>query len=474
MSDPDSEFLELFRDEANERLDNMVDTLLALEAGRVDPGAVDALFRDAHTIKGAAGMLGLDDVRTLAHAVEDVLDSVRESGTFPPEFADPLLRATDALRRHVAGDGEGTPDLLDELAASRASVVDAKSGTGDAPAVRAPDPAPAQSERRGIRVPPQKIDRLLDLVGETILHRRRLEHVIGGDRIAADENVSDELDLGGRLFDDLKDAAVQMRTLPISTITAALPRAVRDIATAEGKDVELVISGDDTELDRVILESLYEPLVHLLRNAVGHGVESKRERKQAGKPPRATVTLHAEQRGGSVEIVISDDGRGVSAEILAAARQEGSLAEVLARAGFSTAAEVTELSGRGVGFDAVKSHVESFGGTIEVRSEPGVGTDVILVLPLALALLEVLIVERGGHAFGVPLASVEEAVAVDDALSLEGKPSLELRGRTVALVDLADALGADARALPAHAPAIVVSGGGKRIAAACDRLIGED
>ena len=240
MSDPAVEFLELFRDEANERLDNMVDALLALEAGRADPDAIDSLFRDAHTIKGGAGMLGLDDARTLAHAVEDVLEAVRDSGDFPLQLVDPLLRAADALRSHVAGEGGGTPDLLDELAASRAAVV---GGTPPPSAEPAPSSTPTlPSERRAIRVPPQKIDRLLDLVGETVLHRRRLEHVLGGDTIAANETVSDELDLGERLFDELKDAAIKMRTLPLSTITGPLPRAVRDIAAAEGKDVELVIT----------------------------------------------------------------------------------------------------------------------------------------------------------------------------------------------------------------------------------------
>ena len=472
MSDPASEFLELFRDEANERLDNMVDTLLALEAGSADPGAVDGLFRDAHTIKGGAGMLGLDDVRTLAHAVEDILEAVRESGEFQPQLIDPLLRAADALRSHVAGEGGGTPDLLDELAASRAAMV---GGTPPPSADPAPAATPARpTERRGIRVPPQKIDRLLDLVGETVLHRRRLEHVLGNETIAANENVSDELDLGERLFDELKDAAIKMRTLPLSTITGPLPRAVRDIAAAEGKDVELVVTGDDTELDRVILESLSEPLVHLIRNAVGHGIETAAERKRAGKPKRATVELRAEQRGGSIEIVVRDDGRGVSEEVLEEGRRSGSLADVLARAGYSTAAEVTDLSGRGVGLDAVKRHVESFGGTVEVRSEPGKGTEIVLVLPLALALIEVLLVERGGQAFGVPLGSVEEAIAVEDTLTLEGRPALELRGRSVPLSDLADLIGAASPALPSRAPAIVVTAGGRRAAAACDRLLGED
>jgi two-component system chemotaxis sensor kinase CheA len=473
VSDDDAEFLELFRDEANERLDNMVDMLLALESGRAAPGALDALFRDAHTIKGGAGMLGLEDVRALAHAVEDVLESARTAGELPPRLADPLLRAADALRRQVAGNGDsgGEPSLLDELEASRAAVV----GGGDAPSAPAtPTPAVTSAEKRAIRVSPQKIDRLLDLVGETVLHRRRLEHVIGDDRIAADEPVSDELDRGGRLFDELKDAAVQMRTLPISTITGPLPRAVRDIAAAEGKQVDLVVTGEETELDRVILESLSEPLVHMIRNAIGHGIERPAEREQAGKPPRGTVRLSAVQRGGSVEIVLADDGRGVPEHILEEARREGSLAEVLARAGFSTADEITDLSGRGVGLDAVKRHVESYGGTFEVQSETGKGTEIVLVLPLALALLEVLLVERGGQAYGLPLASVEEAISVDDSLMLEGKPALELRGRSLPLSDLADVIGAVAPPLSDRPPAIVVTGAGRRIAAACDRLLGQD
>ncbi|HET7568008.1 MAG TPA: response regulator [Gaiellaceae bacterium] len=472
MSEYEAEFFQLFRDEANQRLDNIVDVLLALESGRAGGDALDLLFRDVHTIKGGAGMLGLDDVRTLAHAIEDLLESVRAAGAFPPPLADPLLRAADALRRHVAGEGEGTPDLLEELAASRASVVAPANGSpGERPA--AATSGGAGSDRgRGIRVPAEKIDRLLDLVGETVLHRRRLEHVLGDD--TGDETIADELDVGGRLFDELKDAAIQMRTLPLATITGALPRAVRDMAAETGKEVELVVRGEETELDRVILESLSEPLIHILRNAVGHGVETPEERRRAGKPERAVVSLSAVQRGGNVEITVADDGRGVRREVLAEAQREGSLVDVLARAGFSTAEQVTDLSGRGVGLDAVKAHVESFGGTLEARSETGKGTEFVLTLPLALALMEVLLVERGGRPFGVPLANVDEAISVSDALSLEGRQALELRGRSLPLADLAELVGADAPQLAPHAPAIVVSGGGRRVAAVCDRLLGEE
>ena len=471
MTEVDNEFLEIFRDEANERLDSIVDVLLALESGRADPDAVDALFRDAHTIKGAAAMIGLDDVRTLAHTVEDVLDAVREAGTFPPDLADPLLRAADALRRQVAGTGEAPAALVEELAASRARIV-AAGTTTDGEVAR--DRTRPDSDQRSIRVPPAKLDRVLDLVGETVLHRRRLEHALGETATDELEPVSDELAAGDRLLDDLKEAAIGMRTLPLASIVGPYPRAVRDLASEQRKEVDLVVAGAETELDRVILEALSEPLVHLLRNAVGHGVELPEERERAGKPRRATVRLRAEQRGGLVEITVSDDGRGVSREALAEARKEGSLADVLARPGFSTASEVTELSGRGVGLHAVKKHVESFGGNVEVRSEPGRGTDVVLLLPLSLALLEVLLVERGGQAFGIPLASVEEAIAVDKTVALGGRPALELRGASVSLADLAVLVGADAPPLHDRAPAVVVSASGRRIAALCDRLLGQE
>jgi two-component system, chemotaxis family, sensor kinase CheA len=471
--DQEAQFLDLFRDEANERLDNIVETLLQVESGGAEPEQINSLFRDAHTIKGGAAMLGLDALRALAHAMEDVLAKARTAGALPAHLAELLLRSTDTLRRHVAGDEETAPALLDELAVASLAgeFVDEPSRPAEAAVASASATA---ADRRGIRVPPQKIDRLLDLVAETVLHRRRLEHVIGADRMGGDETVLDELDHGGRLFGELKDAAIQMRMLPLATITAPLPRAVRDIAAAEGKEVDLVITGEQTELDRVILESLSEPLVHLVRNSVGHGIETPREREAAGKPARGTVSFTAKQQGGMVEIIVSDDGRGVALEVVEEAGRDGSLAEVLARPGFSTATEITELSGRGVGLDAVKRYVEAFGGTLEVRSEPGLGTEIVLVLPLALALLEVLLVERGGQVFGLPLSAVEEALSVERSLVLGGRPSLELRGRSVQLADIADLIGAVAPPLAPGSPAVVVSAGGRRVAASCDCLLGQD
>ena len=267
------------------------------------------------------------------------------------------------------------------------------------------------AERRTLRVPAEKIDHLLDVVGEVMQQRRRLTHSLT-EGAPLSQDIADVLGAGDRMLEELKDTAVGLRTLPLAVITGPFPRAVRDFARAEGKSVEFVVTGPDTELDRVILESLAEPLGHLLRNAVNHGIESPADRERAGKPPRGRIEVRAVPRGSLVEIVVADDGRGVSPEVIEEARREGSLTDVLTRAGYSTAEHVTDLAGRGVGLDAVKIYTQSLGGSIEVRSEPGRGMEVILLLPLALALLEVLLFERGGAVYGVPLAAVEEVVTV--------------------------------------------------------------
>jgi len=323
MSDPDADLAELFRDESAQRLDQMDTALLAVESGAAGAETIDSLFRNAHTIKGAAGMLGFDDVRALAHAAEDVLASMRAAEAFPPEFAPPLLRATAALRAQINADGTAEPvaGLLKDLAACRAARTDEEtpgSAPGAVPAAASNPASPATAsagagagagDGRTLRVPAGKIDHLLDVAGEIMQYRTRLAHSLGGPA-GQSEDVAEAFGAGERMLDDLKDTAVGMRTLPLAVIAGPLPRMVRDFARAAGKEVEFVVSGADTELDRVILESLSEPLGHLLRNAVIHGVESPAERERAGKPVRGRVELRAASRGSLVEIVVADDGRG--------------------------------------------------------------------------------------------------------------------------------------------------------------------
>jgi two-component system chemotaxis sensor kinase CheA len=452
VSAPDAEILEVFREEAIERLDQMVETLLALESGHAEPAAaIDSLFRDAHSIKGSAGMVGIEEVRTIAHAIEDVLEQARESGVLSPELIEPMLQSTDALRRAVTAGDEPPPKAVEN----------------------APAPAPPAAERRSMRVSGEKVDDLFDAVGETVLHSGRLGTLLdpagGLDR----EQLEEELAHGGALLEELQHSVIQMRTLPLSSITGSLPRSVRDLAAAQGKQVELQISGAETQLDRVILDGISESISHLLSNAVVHGIEAPAEREQSGKPASGHLELRGDQRGGLVAIEVRDDGRGVARELLGGDNGAGALADTLAQAGFSTAEEITEVAGRGVGLDAVKSHVESLGGGLEVESEPGRGTTVTMLLPLTLALMRVLVFERDGQTFGLPLTSVDEAIVVEDTMSLGGREAIELRGRSIPLAELPATRGAGAGDPDRRPHAMVVASSGRRVALLCDRIVEE-
>lgn len=334
--------------------------------------------------------------------------------------------------------------------------------------------AVAVEGERSMRVGAAKVDRLLDVVGETVLHRRRLDHLIGDRARQDDQAVDDELGGGDRLLDDLRDAVISMRTLPLSSIAGRLPRAVRDLAHAEGKQVRLEMVGTETQLDRVILDGISENIVHLLRNSISHGIETPDERRRAGKSTTARIELRAEPRGDLVAVTIADDGRGVSEELLSRGKAHGSLAEVLAEAGLSTAVAVTQLAGRGVGLDAVKRHVESLGGSLVATSQPGCGSEMSMLLPLTTSFVNLLLLERGGQVYGLPLGSVTEVLSVTAELSLGGKRSIDLRGASVPLVDLADVLGAVAAPMSATPLALVMSVSGRQIAVVCDRVLGEE
>jgi two-component system, chemotaxis family, sensor kinase CheA len=546
MTDPDIELREAFHEDVTHRLDEMEAALLAIEAGDPGAGMIDSLFRNVHTIKGTAGMVNMADVAAVAHAVEDILAVVRDTGKFPPGLVDPLLQATGALRVRINGGPMPVDPLLDELAVGLTAlrrprtvrpadeVTGATTATGAAEAtgvtgtdaiarnpeglpVPRSEPSPEQlhgsgaveipawglpvpgpglpigpvrpqppsavppstgppspvPEQRSIRVDPVKLDHLLDLIGEVVQDGRRITHALGPEAVLPEE-LSATLGSGARTLEQLRESAIRMRTLPLAAIVGPLPRAVRDFARAVGKEVTFTVVGADTELDRMILESLTEPLTHLLRNAVAHGIEPAADRQLAGKPPSGHIELRAVPRGSLVEIVVADDGRGVSFEVAERAQREGSLADLLASAGFSTAGEVSQLSGRGVGLDAVKSYAHSMGGALEIRSQPGHGMEVILLLPLALAMMNVLLFERGGAVFGVPLAVVDEVVEVPRPATMGGRPSLTIRERPLPAADVAVLLGAHAPPLKPHPYALIVAVLGRRMAVLCDALVGEE
>lgn len=490
--EPDADLLQIFRDETHERVDRIVDVLLAVEVDAAPAGAVDSLFRDAHSIKGNAGMMGFEEAQRIAHAMEDVLEESRRGGALAAGVPAALLEATDALRRVVDGEeglaGEalarlrGATEPPVPVAADGAPLPHPNGGPTNGMTTHVPVPVPAPEVAppdaptpgaRSLRVDAEKVDRLLDVVGETVLYRRRLDHLVVDDARRDSRAVDDEAGRGGRLLDELQDAVLRLRALPLSSIAGRYPRAVRELARAEGKDVTLELVGTEAHLDRVILDGISETIVHLLRNAISHGVEPPAERGRAGKRATARIELRAEPRGDLVAISVADDGRGVSAELARRGEARGSLAEVLAEAGVSSAEEVTELSGRGVGLDAVKRHVESLGGSLEVESEAGRGTRTTLLLPLTLALLHLVLVERGGQVFGVPLATVTEVMGVTEELVLGRRRSIEVRGASVPLADLGELLGAAASPVHSVLRALVVTSSGRRVALVCDAVLGE-
>jgi two-component system chemotaxis sensor kinase CheA len=460
----DEALLAIFRAEVAERLEAISVVLLAAERDGAGSGEIADLFRHVHSIKGSAGMVGLPEVGALAGAMEAALDPARREGALPRDVVPALLRATDAIQAAVAGDPsdlEGATDALERPAAAPVPVPPS--------VVRAAGPAAGPAS---VRVPAARLDGLLDTVGETALHRWRLDDLVG-PRGVHDEALDDELERGRVLASDLYDTVLALRTLPLDTIVTALARAVRDVARLAGRPARLETRGGQTPLDRALLDGLTEILVHLIRNAVSHGLESPEERTAAGKPLEGRIVISAERRANRVAIACADDGRGVAPEVVAAAGSAERLVDVLTAPGFSTAAEVTELAGRGVGLDAVRRHVESLGGEIAIDSRPGAGMVVTLLLPLTLAVEEVLVFERGAARLSLPLASVQRVIRSESVQRVQGRVTVEVEEEAVRLVDVADVLGGDAPATPDHAPAIVVWVGAERIALACDRLLGD-
>ena len=461
-----AQLLEVFREEAHERLGEIVACLLEVEAGKPPADAVDLLFRHAHTLKGGASMVGFTEASAIAHAIEDVLEPARANGALAPELVESLLRATDDFRLAVSAEpGSAHDDGPASHDDGPASIP-----TNGAASVASPASRPSSS----VRLATQKVDRLLDAAGEAVIQHRRLEHVIGARQVEANERLKEEIDRGERLLGELQDAALEMRMLPFSSITGRFSRAVRDLARAEGKEVELHITGAETQMDRALLDGLTDPITHLLRNAIAHGIEEPEARERAGKPGLGQLTLHAEARGDQVAIEVADDGRGVSNELSDEALRRGSLVDVLAEAGFSTAEEISTLAGRGVGVDAVKRQSESLGGRLQMESAPGRGMRATLLLPVTLARFDAMIVERGGQRFGVPIASVVEAVAVGAIAILAGQPYIEVRGESLRLTDLALAIDAQAGELAQAPHALVMGEPGGRVAVACDRVLGQE
>jgi two-component system chemotaxis sensor kinase CheA len=339
---------------------------------------------------------------------------------------------------------------------------------------------------RHIRVDLRRLDALMDLIGEVVTARGRLNELAAERRDAALDDVAIQI---SRLSVDLQAEILQARMTPVWQIFDRFPRLVRDSARQLGRQIAFRVEGKEIELDRTILDELGDPLLHLLRNAVDHGIEAPAERRKRKKPPEGEIVLAAARERASVVITVSDDGRGIDRrQILAKAKREGivddsvdrlnddQLLRVLARPGFSTAETVTNVSGRGVGIDVVMTRIRAVGGTIDIRTEPGKGTTFVLRLPVTLAIVRALIAAVGGERYALPLSYVSETVEFGQAArtTVEGREAMVLRDRVVPLVHLRQLLGAQGGDAPsAKRPVIVLEVGDRRAGIVVDGMLGQ-
>ncbi|HST63844.1 MAG TPA: response regulator [Mycobacteriales bacterium] len=484
----------LFAQEAQGRLATLGQLLLRLEATADDAELIRSIFREIHTLKGSSAVAGLDEVSRVAHELEEVVEELRSgTRTATPELIDTLLAGADRLEAGIAaalggaGAGAAGPPPAPHLPAPPAAPPTVRPGTAVVPATAAPvslGPAgPVADAGAVVMVPIERLDELTRMIGESATAHLRVGRMLK-DRFGIDPASSPEYNELSRSLNGLQDRAMRTRMVPVATITDKLQRAVRDVARGHGKQVRWEVRGIDTELDRGVLNQLSDSLLHLVRNAADHGIEPPADRVAAGKPPEAMIRLHAMQLGSEVIIAVTDNGRGIDvARVRERASRQGvdtdgmseqELLELTFRSGLSTTAFVTDVSGRGVGLDVVRTSVESVRGRVEVRSVAGAGTEFRIIVPITLAVLRCLLVEAGGQQFALPFHRVVETRAGKDLdrVSAEGRTAVWAGGRPVPVSGLAETLGT-AAADPADGPVVVLTDTARRHAFRIDRLVGQ-
>ena len=496
MDDLLSEFLT----ETNEGLATLDIELVKLEQNPNDEDLLSNIFRLMHTIKGTCGFLGLPRLEAVAHAGENVLGKIREGDLMvTPDAVSLILECLDSIRSILlvleetesepAGDDANLIERLNVFAESgeagvgpteaAATQIDeifmpefdgsvADEAQAEAPVEVAPAEAPAAQAQvagggeevpkesavasQSIRVHVDLLENLMTMVSELVLTRNQLMQIL---RSQKDSEFAAPLQRLNQVVSELQEGVMMTRMQPIGNAWAKLPRIVRDLSLELGKKMDLVMKGAETELDRQVLDLIKDPLTHMVRNSADHGLESTESRIAAGKPEAGKITLNAYHEGGHIIIQISDDGKGLPIDVIrnkaianglvteteAENLTEQQIQKFIFKAGFSTAASVTSVSGRGVGMDVVRTNIEKIGGTIELTSVEGQGTVFTIKIPLTLAIVSALIVECGGERFAIPQISVLELVRAsanseNTVERINDTPVLRLRNRLLPLVNL--------------------------------------
>jgi two-component system, chemotaxis family, sensor kinase CheA len=443
-------YAKLFLSESRENLSEINGALLDLERGGGSSDAsIGRLFRAVHTMKGMGGAMGYASVSDLSHELETLLDRLRTGAlTVTPAIMDTLFAGADALEQSVDLATGLEPKHLDiaeivtRVKAAATSTQD-PSAVSDAPASPLEkkldeSQRPAAKSGRNIRIDARKLDTLMNVMGELVVARDRVVQIA---EQLGDEALLEATLRASQIIATLQNEIMTSRMVPVWQVFDRFPRVVRDTARTLGKDVEFKIEGKEIELDRSMLDEMGEPVLHLLRNSLDHGIELPSEREKNGKPRVATLTLTAERDRATVLIRVTDDGRGIDqSKVLPRAKRLGlvdeattslseeELVRIIARPGFSTAESVTDISGRGVGFDVVASKVRALGGSLEVHTDSGLGTNVSMRLPLTLAITRALIARVDTEMYAIPLTHVLETFA------LSGPMLQEVKGREVVAI----------------------------------------
>ncbi|MGD0760490.1 MAG: chemotaxis protein CheA [Candidatus Sulfotelmatobacter sp.] len=446
--------------ESEEGLDVMEQALVQMESSPSDPELLHTIFRVAHSIKGNATSLQLTDLAGFAHVVEDLLDVFREQQALPSaDLISLLLKAVDELRAMVstaqAGPRELTKgqqkirkEIAQEVEKRSKRVVSARGAAGESSSAVKMDTLPGAGHRT-LRADVDKLDHMLNLTGEIVIAQGRLRQMIeqlGSEQGRAILEMHREAE---RLYMDLQSEVMSIRMVPVGPLFRQFVRSVRDLAKSHGKLARLEVVGGDTEVDTTVIEHLKDPLLHLVRNAVDHGLESPAVREKQGKNACGLIRLTAAHSGGNIIVKLQDDGAGFDrARILEKAKRLGlvSASEELRdqdiyglvfQAGFSTAESVTDLSGRGVGLDVVRRNIDILRGMVEISSAAGKGSTITIRLPLTLAIIEGFSVRVGSETFVVPLEHVTECTELPaEQRSPEASGILSLRGSPLPYVRL--------------------------------------
>ncbi len=540
----DQELLEGFLAETAELLEKLDDDLIALEKSPEDTELMNSIFRSIHTVKGASSFLGFDLLVRVTHKTEDVLNRLRKGElALTSEIMDVVLESTDLVKVLVSDikAGEIVDREIDETinkliplltlqpaapaqdAAATETVPpvekaeqpasEAQGQAGPPPAVAAPSPPPQPvkkpappkpekssgddlSDNSTVRVDVKRLDDLMNQVGELVLERNRMiqlnQDLQGGvsDSVLFGEEFGKLTKRMNFVTSELQMQVLKMRMIPVEKVFKKFPRIVRSLARDLGKEVDLQIFGEETELDRSVVDEIGDPLIHLIRNAMDHGLETPEERIAAGKPRTGTLVLAAIHEGNSIIISIRDDGKGIDAERVGRkAIEKGLITEdqltsmamreiydLIFMPGFSTKDQASDLSGRGVGMDVVRTNIKKLNGLIEVKSEQGQGSEFILRLPLTLAIIQSLLVEVEEEIYSIPLAAVLETLRVDqrEFHVIGGQEVLKLRDIVLPLVRLEQVFNVKPSETQDNFCYIVVIGSAdKRVGLVVTRLVGQ-